>query len=190
MSKGKGGRHSKYFTHVQPRLKEIEKWCREGLIEVEICKRLGVSYPAFANYKNLYVELIDTLKQKAIADYQVVNALFRRATGYEFEETTRELCIIKDKEGNPIYEAVFDSKGHPIGHRIKEELKVTKIVTKELAPDPTSIIFWSKNRMPNDWRDRIEHSLEFTDIRQLPTDQLIDEINRIAKVVAEDANKG
>ena len=25
-----------------------------------------------------------------------------------------------------------------------------------MAPDPTSIIFWLKNRMPADWRSKIE----------------------------------
>ena len=29
---------------------------------------------------------------------------------------------------------------------------------KELAPDPTAMIFWLKNRNPARWRDRPEHS--------------------------------
>jgi DNA-binding XRE family transcriptional regulator len=28
---------------------------------------------------------------------------------------------------------------------------------KEYAPDPTSIIFWLKNRQPGEWRDKQEH---------------------------------
>ena len=51
--KSKRGRKCKYPTRVQPRLQEIEEWCREGLIEVEICKRLGVSIGQFQEYKKI-----------------------------------------------------------------------------------------------------------------------------------------
>lgn len=165
MSKSNAGRHNKYFTHVQPRLQEIAEWCKEGLIEKEICKRLGVAVSSFAVYKNQYMELLDSLKLKAEADYQVVNSLFKRATGYEFEETTKELVMVKDKDGLPIYEAVFDSKGHPIGHTPKYEMKITKVVKKELPPDPTSMIFWTKNRMPQEWKDKQDVDLN---IKEMP----------------------
>lgn len=42
----------------------------------------------------------------------------------------------------------------------KSELVVTKEVTKQVAPNPTSAIFWLKNRKPEVWRDKreTEHS--------------------------------
>ena len=39
------------------------------------------------------------------------------------------------------------------------QLMVTKVVTKELAPDPTSMIFWLKNRRPDRWRDKQDINL-------------------------------
>ncbi|TFI66825.1 hypothetical protein CKN82_11215 [Carnobacterium divergens] len=87
----KKGRKSKYDTHVATRLKEIEWWCREGLTEFEICKRLNIAESTFNNYKKEFSELMESLKKgKEIADYQVEDALFKRAVGYEYTEITRE----------------------------------------------------------------------------------------------------
>ena len=40
------------------------------------------------------------------------------------------------------------------------ELKVTKVVVKQMHPDVTAQIFWLKNRKPGQWRDKqeVEHS--------------------------------
>ncbi|SFM35489.1 hypothetical protein [Salibacterium qingdaonense] len=125
------GRKNKYQTHVEPYLKEIEHWCRDGATEEEIRVRLGVGSSSFARYKNEYWELRETLKRgKQEADYEVEDALFKRATGYQYEEVTYEM-----------------------GHE-------TKRVVKHYAPDPTSAIFWLKNRQPEKWKDKqdIEHS--------------------------------
>lgn len=94
MEKVKKGRKSKYDTHVAPRLQEIEWWCREGLTEIEICKRLDVAESTFNNYKREFSELMESLKKgKEIADYQVEDALFKRAVGYEYTEITRERIV-------------------------------------------------------------------------------------------------
>ena len=39
-------------------------------------------------------------------------------------------------------------------------MKVTKVVTKHVAPDVTAQIVWLKNRRPDKWRDKqdVEHS--------------------------------
>jgi 5-methylcytosine-specific restriction endonuclease McrA len=94
VEKVKKGRKSKYDTHVAPRLQEIEWWCREGLTEIEICKRLDVAESTFNNYKREFSELMESLKKgKEIADYQVEDALFKRAVGYEYTEITRERIV-------------------------------------------------------------------------------------------------
>lgn len=40
------------------------------------------------------------------------------------------------------------------------ELVVTKVVTKEVPPDTTACIYWTKNRRPDRWRDKqdLEHT--------------------------------
>ena len=82
-----------------------------------------------------YSDISDTLKKgKEIVDIQVENALFKRAVGYSYKETTKE-TVLDPNTG-------------------KAELKVTKEVTKEVAPDVAAAIFWLKNRLQDKWRDK------------------------------------
>ncbi len=96
---------SKYETHVADRLEVIKGWCRDGIIEEEIAKRLGIGYSTLLKYKNLHEELIVALKEgKAVADYRVENALYNKA----------------------------------------------------INGDTTAMIFWLKNRKPEQWREKQE----------------------------------
>jgi len=139
---------SKYETHVAPKLLLIEAWARDGLILDQIAKNLGISKTTLIQYRVDHSELLNALKRgKEEADVEVENSLFKRANGYEYEEVTRELMDIVD------------------GNRERsKQLVVTKIVTKQVAPDVTAQIFWLKNRKPNDWRDRqqIDHNVTMT----------------------------
>lgn len=135
--KKKVGRRSKYHTHVEPRLIEIEGWARDGLIDEDIAKKLGVAVSTFHNYKNQFPELMESLKKgKEVVDREVENALLKRALGYKYDEVTKEM--------------VEDGTGR---------LAVTKVVTKEVQPDVTAQIFWLKNRKPDVWRDKKETEL-------------------------------
>ena len=133
--KEKRGRKSRYEDYVGSQLAKIEDWCREGLIEKEISKRLGVSASQFQEYKRQHSELTETLKQgKTEPDYRVQNSLYKRALGYQYTETK----TIKDESGKVIR---------------------TETSTKQLASDVTACIWWLKNRMPGKWKDR--HDQEF-----------------------------
>ena len=126
---------SKYFTHVEPKLTLIEGWARDGLTDEQIAKNLGIAYSTFREYKNKYSALSAALKKgKEVIDYEVENALLKRALGYEYEEIKSE-------------------------YECGELIKTTRTV-KHVAPDTTAQIFWLKNRKPKEWRDKrdIEHS--------------------------------
>ncbi len=143
MAKPKRG---KYYTHVEPRLIEVEGWARDGLIDEQIAKNLGVAYSTFRVYKSKHPALSAALKRsKAIADREVENALFKNATGYDYTEEQ----AIKLKK-------VFylDGKRHE-----EERVEVVE-VKKYRFPDTTAQIFWLKNRKPKEWRDKqeVEHS--------------------------------
>ena len=130
--KSKRGRKCKYPTHVQPRLHEIEKWCREGLIEVEICKRLGVSIRQFQEYKNKFPQLSHTLQRgKEVADYQVEDSLYKKAIGIKVTE---------------LHEKAIEG---PDG---KIKMVPDILVTKYLPPDTRSCIYWLINRKPEKWK--------------------------------------
>jgi len=88
---------------------------------------------------NQYESLKNAINEgKASADAKVERKLYERALGYEVEEEQKVLNV--SKEG-----------GSRIGR-----ITITK---KHVPPDPTSCIFWLKNRHPDIWRDvqRMEH---------------------------------
>lgn len=136
-----GAKRGKYYTHVEPKLLLVEAWARDGMIEEDIARKLGIAYSTFKVYKNQHSALSAALKRgKEVADVEVENALFKRAVGYTYEEVTREAATDPDT-----------------GDQV---LTVTKVVTKEVQPDVTAQIFWLKNRRPDKWRDKwdINHS--------------------------------
>lgn len=133
---------AKYETHIAPRLDYIKSMCRDGLTEVEMCKRLGVGVSSFNRYKNDYKELWEALKDgKEIADYAVENSLYKRALGYDAIEITRQWKkVLTTKEDGTVI--------------VENKLIVTKEVTKHIAPEVAAIIFWLKNRKADKWRDK------------------------------------
>ena len=132
-------KRGKYYSHVEPKLVEIEGWARDGLIDEQIAKNLGVAYSTFRRYRDEHKALSAALKNgKEVVDRQVENALLKRALGYKFEEVTKEREFRKDPETGESIEVMAE----------------VKRVTKEVQPDTTAQIFWLKNRRPDRWRDR------------------------------------
>lgn len=187
MSKKKGGRKSKYESHVQDRLFEIQCWARDGLIDEQIANNLGVAYSTFREYVKKYPALSAALKRgKEVIDYQVENALLKRALGYEFEEQTYISVEIDREEYDLKVELeleIWNAK-NPNATQAERDLFILSIpktkeilekkVKKQVAPDTTAQIFWLKNRKPSTWRDKqdIEHSGEITNtIQQLTPEE-------------------
>lgn len=126
------------WDEIKDKLILVEGWARDGLTDELIAEKLGIATSTLYEYKKKYSEFSEALKRgKDVIDRQVENALLKRALGYAYVETTREL----DNDGR---------------------LVVTKEVTKEVNPDTTAQIFWLKNRKPKSWRDKqeIEHTGE------------------------------
>lgn len=110
---------------------KIGGWAKDGLTDEQIAQNIGISRSTLNEWKKRFPDIKDTIKRgKEVVDRQVENALFKSAVGYEYTEITKELT---------------DSG-----------MKVTKRVTKQVAPNPTSAIFWLKNRKPDKWRDKKE----------------------------------
>ncbi len=89
------GRPNKYYTHVKPRFNEITEWLESGATEKEICDNLGVNPKVFCKYKSEYKELNDLVKNARRRPVQQIKAaLFKRATGFHYQETT---TVMNDK---------------------------------------------------------------------------------------------
>ena len=135
MGDDRGRRRPGRPTQYDPSMIErAERLVREhGMTREMLATALGCSVWQLARWMRRYPELRDAIRA-ARDDYDsglVEVSLRRRATGY----TVRE--VVRDSEGNTIKEVI-----------------------KEIPPDPTSMIFWLKNRQPSRWRDRqqVEHT--------------------------------
>ena len=126
----------KYADWLTPEgLLKIEGWARDGLIDEQIAKNMGIHVGTLYDWKNRFPEFSEVLKRgKEVVDREVENALLKRALGYEYTETTRE--AVRDPDSDEV------------------KMQVTKKVTKQVVPDTTAQIFWLKNRKPDKWRDK------------------------------------
>ena len=123
------------WNDIKEKLILVECWARDGLTDEQISNNLGISTTTFYEYKKNYPEFSESLKRgKEIVDYEVENALLKRALGYEFEEKT--------------YETRWDENQG----RFREVL--TKKARKEVVPDTTAQIYWLNNRKPEQWRNK------------------------------------
>ena len=108
----------------------LEGWARDGLTEEQIAKNMGVSVKTLYNWKTDNLPILQALKKgKEVIDFEVENALLKKALGYTV--TLNKQKVTKDGD-------VVD---------IQKDVHV--------APDTTAQIFWLKNRKPDKWRDKV-----------------------------------
>lgn len=125
------GRPTKY---KQEYCIQAEKLCRKGFIDAELADFFEVNVDTIYEWKKVHSEFSDALKSgKRHSDSKVVDALYNRALGYEYEE-------IKTEKGSA-------------GGKVS-------VTTKQMAGDTTAQIFWLKNRDSANWKDKqdINHS--------------------------------
>lgn len=123
------------WEQIEDKLTLVEGWARDGLTNEQIAENLGIGKTTFYKMLNEHSELSELLKKsKEVVDYEVENALLKRALGYEYEEKT--------------YETKYDEK---TGKSLE---RLTKRVTKQVAPDTTAQIYWLNNRKPKQWRNK------------------------------------
>ncbi|WP_144519669.1 hypothetical protein [Bacillus thuringiensis] len=141
-------------------LLKVEGWARDGLIDEQIAHNMGVTRVTLHNWRKKHPIMDQAVRRgKEVVDREVENALFKRATGYTYEEVT-----VERQQNEDDCESVE-----------------TKRVKRQVPPDSTAIIFWLKNRKPQAWRDRreIDHSgemkqtvVERKDLRNLSVEEL------------------
>lgn len=111
----------------------IEGWARDGLTCADIAHNMGIHRETLRRWKNENAQIRNALAtSREVADRRVENALFKRAIGYDVQET----------------ETIDDG-----------ETVVVKTKIKHIPGDVTAQIYWLKNRKPNEWRDKRETSV-------------------------------
>ena len=121
------GRPSAFNERVQDIIAMLS---RKGLTDKEMAVCCQVDESTFEKWKKAHPDFFRSLNDwKALADHEVERSLYERACGYSHPE---------DK--------VFNNNGEPL---------IVKTI-KHYPPDPTAMIFWLKNRQPQNWRDKQE----------------------------------
>lgn len=107
---------------------QARKLCLLGFTDKQLAVFFDVNESTITRWKQKYPEFCTSIKSgKVVADAQVAESLFKRATGIEVTEVE-----VRD-----------DGKK-----------KVKRVTKKHIPPDPTAQIFWLKNRQPEIWRDK------------------------------------
>lgn len=135
----KAGRKGKYETHVLPFFDKIDKMLNEGASEKQCAESLGISYPAWNNYKKDYPAfgvLCSKPRTKLIENLR--SALVKRALGFTYEE--KKQYITEDETGS--------------------KKKHTEITTKQALPDTTAIFGALNIYDPEYVKDKKAHELK------------------------------
>ena len=116
--------------------KQALKLCRLGATDKELADFFGVAESTLNKWKEEHPEFSESLKEgKALADAEVADKLYKRATGYE----------------HPAVKIVANAN-------TGQEHVVN--FTERYPPDTTAAIFWLKNRRPDLWRDKVQQEHE------------------------------
>lgn len=115
----------------EDKLTLLTGWARQGLTNEQIANNMGINVSTLYDYINKFNEISNALKKgKEVVDFEVENALLKRALGYTIT----------------INEQKVDKDGYV--HDLKKDIHI--------PGDTTAQIFWLKNRMTRQWRDKVE----------------------------------
>lgn len=140
----------------------LEGWARDGLTDEQIAKNIGISRASLYEWKKKEVDIFDALKKgKEIIDFEVENALLKKALGYTITLKEEKL----DKDG--------------CVHTLEKDVHI--------PPDTTAQIFWLKNRKPNNWKDRVETDEDKEAVAN--ASQVIAKIRKVAQEYTDGTNR-
>lgn len=114
-------------------IEQAAKLCLLGATDIEIARFFGICVDTLNNWKIKYPDFVASIKTaKGEADERVERSLYQKATGYTFES-----------------EKIFQYDGRVVRAKTIEHV----------PPSDTAMIFWLKNRRPEQWRDIQKHEV-------------------------------
>ncbi len=121
------GRPTKYKPEYDEQAKKL---CSSfAATDYDLANFFDVDLSTINRWKLAHPSFCESIKlNKEIADSKIEESLYHRAKGYAVE-----------------VDELFHYQGEIYSQRI----------VKHFPPDPTSMIFWLKNRKPSDWRDTV-----------------------------------
>lgn len=153
--KGKRTLYRPEFVHTAEMLALL------GATDAQMAEAFSVNESTFHAWKARHIELSQALKSaKLVPDAKVAHSLYQSALGYSHPEDDIRTVSVGDG---------------------MSEIVITPTI-KHYPPNPTSAIFWLKNRQPKLWRDKVEVESE-VNMNMFPPKEELDA--RYAKALAE-----
>lgn len=113
-------------------VKQAAKLCKLGATDHEVADFFEVNRTTLWRWTHTHAGLAEAMKTgKDVADERVVRSLYSKAIGYTFDSVK-----------------IFNDNGNALIVPYEEHV----------PPSDTACIFWLKNRRPEEWRDRHEHT--------------------------------
>lgn len=123
-----------YEKYVIGREEAIKAAAKKGATNENLATLLGCGLTTIKKLKKDYPLFADLLKTgREIADNLVENALFKRATGYDYEEVVTEVRLNHDGTGQTTF---------------------VKKTRKHVPPETAAALAWLFNRRPKDWTNK------------------------------------
>lgn len=131
-------------------LQKIESWARRGLTYEQIASNMGISERTFYSWlkpkRDPDLQIAQALKKgRQVVEFQLENALVKKALGYTEKNAEVERRITVDENGNKSVFTVEKDKTYP--------------------GDTGALIFLLKNRLKNYYQDRPKTEEELEAIR-------------------------
>ena len=102
----------------------LEGWARQGQLDVDIARHIGINVATLYGWKNRFPEIDEALKKgKEVIDFEVENALLNKALG---GDTTAMIFWLKNRmpkhwRDRPEAAKEVDDKLHEFLRNIKDE---------------------------------------------------------------------
>lgn len=159
------GRPTKYKSEYA---KQAFKFCLLGATNSQLADFFEVNSDTIAEWRKRHKSFDKAIKNgKAKADADAAEGLYKRATGFSYDEVQYEKILIDE----------VDEKGQ----NIKAPAYKKKVITKLLAPDPGAAMNWLSNRQPELWRSK--QTIEMLD--KLSDDQVNFLYDKLMKQLTE-----
>ena len=129
-----------YDKYVKGKEDALVEYCEHGADLKGLATFVGCGLTTLKRIKKEFPEFQELIKKgNEVADDQIVSSLYRRALGYDAEETVTEVRVTPDGSAQTTY---------------------VKKVKKHIPGDTTAMIFWLKNRRRKEWTDSQDISLD------------------------------
>lgn len=138
-------------------VKAIRVYLRRGTPIYKVCKKVGIHESTFYLWRETRPEFraVTEATKQMLAD-DMDEALLRLAKGYTANEVTRE--------------------------SVEGRMRITKKVTKKIAPDLAAIKYFKNNIDPGNWKERkqMEHGGELKLQHIIPAEvrEILDEVKK------------